>query len=137
MSEQWTDTQVEDEQVTTSETEPAAEAESQAEVELVDAPTDEGGADDEPAQAPAEPADSVTDEASDPATGEVPAEADEDVDPAEAFKTELRKVVRPTRSELLTYTSVVLVFVTAVMAFVSVLDYGFGHLVLLVFGGGS
>jgi preprotein translocase subunit SecE len=50
---------------------------------------------------------------------------------------ELRKVVRPTRTELLTYTSVVLVFVTAVMAFVSVLDYGFGHLVLLVFGGGS
>jgi preprotein translocase subunit SecE len=50
---------------------------------------------------------------------------------------ELRKVVRPTRSELLTYTSVVLVFVTAVMAFVSVLDYGFGHLVLLVFGGGG
>jgi len=49
--------------------------------------------------------------------------------------SELRKVVRPTRSELLTYTSVVLVFVTAVMAFVSVLDYGFGHLVLLVFGG--
>ena len=49
---------------------------------------------------------------------------------------ELRKVVRPTRSELITYTSVVLVFVTAVMAFVSVLDYGFGHLVLLVFGGG-
>ena len=51
--------------------------------------------------------------------------------------SELRKVVRPTRSELITYTSVVLVFVTAVMAFVSVLDYGFGHLVLLVFGGGK
>ncbi len=50
---------------------------------------------------------------------------------------ELRKVVRPTRSELITYTSVVLVFVAAVMAFVSVLDYGFGHLVLFVFGGGS
>ena len=50
---------------------------------------------------------------------------------------ELRKVVRPTRNELITYTSVVLVFVTAVMAFVSVLDYGFGHLVLLVFGGGK
>jgi preprotein translocase subunit SecE len=51
--------------------------------------------------------------------------------------SELRKVVRPTRTELITYTSVVLVFVTAVMAFVSVLDYGFGHLVLLVFGGGK
>ena len=50
---------------------------------------------------------------------------------------ELRKVVRPTRSELITYTVVVLVFVAAVMAFVSVLDYGFGHLVLYVFGGGK
>ncbi len=51
--------------------------------------------------------------------------------------SELRKVVRPTRNELITYTVVVLVFVTAVMAFVSVLDYGFGHLVLYVFGGGK
>ena len=51
--------------------------------------------------------------------------------------SELKKVVRPTRNELLTYTSVVLVFVIAVMAYVSVLDYGFGQLVLLVFGGGS
>jgi preprotein translocase subunit SecE len=48
---------------------------------------------------------------------------------------ELRKVVRPTRNELLTYTAVVLVFVCAVMAFVSILDFGFGHLVLYVFGG--
>ena len=30
-----------------------------------------------------------------------------------------------------------LAMTTAVMAFVSVLDYGFGHLVLLVFGGGG
>jgi preprotein translocase subunit SecE len=50
---------------------------------------------------------------------------------------ELRKVVRPTRTELITYTTVVLVFVAAVMAFVSVLDFAFGHLVLFVFGGGS
>jgi preprotein translocase subunit SecE len=50
---------------------------------------------------------------------------------------ELKKVVRPTRNELLTYTSVVLVFVCVVMAYVSVLDYGFGKLVLWVFGGGS
>ena len=48
---------------------------------------------------------------------------------------ELRKVVRPTRNELVTYTSVVLVFVAVVMAFVSSLDFGFGHLVLFVFGG--
>ena len=50
---------------------------------------------------------------------------------------ELKKVVRPTRNELITYTSVVLVFVIAVMTFVSGLDYLFGKLVLLVFGGGG
>ena len=48
---------------------------------------------------------------------------------------ELKKVVRPTRNELLTYTSVVLVFVLGVMTYVSLLDYGFGKLVLSVFGG--
>jgi preprotein translocase subunit SecE len=48
---------------------------------------------------------------------------------------ELRKVVRPTRSMLITYTTVVLVFVLAVMAYVSVLDFGFGKLVLWAFGG--
>jgi preprotein translocase subunit SecE len=50
---------------------------------------------------------------------------------------ELKKVVRPTRNELLTYTSVVLVFVIAVMTYVSILDFGFGKLVLWAFGGGS
>ena len=50
---------------------------------------------------------------------------------------ELRKVVRPTRNELVTYTSVVLVFVLAVMIYVSILDFGFGKLVLWAFGGGS
>jgi preprotein translocase subunit SecE len=50
---------------------------------------------------------------------------------------ELRKVVRPTRNELVTYTTVVLVFVLAVMTYVSVLDFGFGKLVLWVFGGGG
>ena len=48
---------------------------------------------------------------------------------------ELKKVVRPTRNELLTYFTVVLVFVVAVMTYVSLLDYGFGKLVLWVFGG--
>ncbi len=48
---------------------------------------------------------------------------------------ELKKVVRPTRNELLTYATVVLVFVVAVMSYVSVLDFGFGKLVLWVFGG--
>ena len=50
---------------------------------------------------------------------------------------ELRKVVRPTRTELVTYTTVVLVFVIAVMSFVSLLDFGFGRLVLWAFGGGD
>lgn len=46
---------------------------------------------------------------------------------------ELKKVVSPTRQELLTYTGVVLVFVAIVMAFVGVLDYliGLGVFALL------
>jgi preprotein translocase subunit SecE len=48
---------------------------------------------------------------------------------------ELRKVVRPTRSELVNYTLVVIVFVTFVMALVSSVDFGFTKLVLWVFGG--
>jgi preprotein translocase subunit SecE len=48
---------------------------------------------------------------------------------------ELKKVVRPTRQELITYTSVVLVFVLAVMLYVSGLDFAFGKLVLAIFGG--
>nr|WP_277352176.1 preprotein translocase subunit SecE [Knoellia sp. DB2414S] len=48
---------------------------------------------------------------------------------------ELRKVVRPTRQELIQYTIVVIVFVSFVMALVSSVDYGFTKLVLWVFGG--
>ncbi|MFI2754360.1 preprotein translocase subunit SecE [Cellulomonas sp. P22] len=48
---------------------------------------------------------------------------------------ELKKVVRPTRSELVTYTGVVLVFVVIVMAFVTVVDFGIGKLTFLIFGG--
>ncbi len=47
---------------------------------------------------------------------------------------ELKKVVRPTRSELITYTTVVLVFVVVVMAFVTVLDLAIGQVTLWVFG---
>lgn len=47
---------------------------------------------------------------------------------------ELRKVVWPSRRDLLNYTGVVLVFVVVMMLFVSALDYGIGKLVLLVFG---
>lgn len=47
---------------------------------------------------------------------------------------ELTKVVRPTRSELLTFFVVVIVFVLAVMAYVGVLDLAFGQLMLWLFG---
>ena len=47
---------------------------------------------------------------------------------------ELRKVVRPTRNELWNYTLVVIVFVSFMMALVSLFDLGFSRLVALVFG---
>ncbi|MDH6578387.1 preprotein translocase subunit SecE [Kitasatospora sp. MAP5-34] len=47
---------------------------------------------------------------------------------------ELRKVVWPTRNELLQYTSVVVVFVVVVMAVVASLDFGFSKLALWIFG---
>jgi preprotein translocase subunit SecE len=47
---------------------------------------------------------------------------------------ELRKVVTPTRRELITYTGVVLVFVVLMMGFVAGLDFGFSALVNFVFG---
>ena len=47
---------------------------------------------------------------------------------------ELRKVVRPTKTELWTFFTVVLVFVIAIMAFVGVLDFVFGKLVLAIYG---
>lgn len=50
---------------------------------------------------------------------------------------ELRKVIWPTRKELLTYTSVVVVFVVIIVAIVSALDYGFAKAMQLIFGGGS
>ena len=48
---------------------------------------------------------------------------------------ELKKVVWPTRRELLTYTWVVIVFVTVTAALVAVLDLIFAKLVLWAFGG--
>ena len=47
---------------------------------------------------------------------------------------ELRKVIWPTRRELLTYTSVVLVFVVFMVAIVSLFDFVFSQGVLAVFG---
>jgi preprotein translocase subunit SecE len=48
--------------------------------------------------------------------------------------SELRKVIWPTRKELLTYTAVVIVFVTIITAIVAVLDYGFAKAILFLFG---
>ena len=50
---------------------------------------------------------------------------------------ELRKVIWPTRKELLTYTAVVVTFVAVVMAIVAGLDFGFAKAVLWVFGNPS
>ena len=49
---------------------------------------------------------------------------------------ELKKVVTPTRKELLSYTGVVLVFVVIMMALVTGLDSLFGLAVGYVFGNG-
>ena len=47
---------------------------------------------------------------------------------------ELRKVIWPTRKELVTYTTVVIVFVLVVIAYVSVLDFAFAKAILGIFG---
>ncbi|MGW0730945.1 preprotein translocase subunit SecE [Streptomyces sp. NPDC002851] len=47
---------------------------------------------------------------------------------------ELRKVVWPTRGQLTTYTTVVIVFVVIMIGLVFVLDYGFSQAVKYVFG---
>ncbi|HET6359465.1 MULTISPECIES: preprotein translocase subunit SecE [unclassified Streptomyces] len=47
---------------------------------------------------------------------------------------ELRKVVWPTRSQLSTYTTVVIVFVVVMIGLVTVIDYGFQEAVKYVFG---
>jgi preprotein translocase subunit SecE len=47
---------------------------------------------------------------------------------------ELRKVIWPTRKELVTYTTVVIAFVCVVILYVTVLDFGFSKAVFAVFG---
>ena len=47
---------------------------------------------------------------------------------------ELRKVIWPTRKELITYTTVVIFFVLMVIAYVTSLDYVFGKIILAIFG---
>ena len=48
---------------------------------------------------------------------------------------ELRKVIWPTRRELITYTTVVVAFVTGLTVIVAILDNLLGRGVLLIFGG--
>ena len=48
--------------------------------------------------------------------------------------SELKRVVWPTREQLTTYTSVVLVFVTFIIAVVSLFDLGLTKLVFWIFG---
>ena len=48
---------------------------------------------------------------------------------------ELRKVVWPTRDQLVTYFIVVMVFVVVMMTFVALLDFGFGRLAFEIFAG--
>jgi preprotein translocase subunit SecE len=48
--------------------------------------------------------------------------------------SELRKVVWPTRKQLTTYTAVVLVFVTFVIAIVSLMDLGLTKITFWIFG---
>lgn len=47
---------------------------------------------------------------------------------------ELRKVVWPTRSQLTSYTTVVIIFVVIMIGLVTVIDYGFQEAVKYVFG---
>ncbi|GAA4905413.1 preprotein translocase subunit SecE [Streptomyces coeruleoprunus] len=47
---------------------------------------------------------------------------------------ELRKVVWPTRSQLTTYTTVVIIFVVIMIGLVTVIDLGFTEAVQYVFG---
>jgi preprotein translocase subunit SecE len=50
------------------------------------------------------------------------------------IRAELRKVIWPTRKELITYTSVALVFILIMVGIVTSADYGFTKLVFAIFG---
>jgi preprotein translocase subunit SecE len=48
--------------------------------------------------------------------------------------SELRKVLWPSRNELVTYAAVVIIFIAILVAIIAGLDIGFAKLVLKVFG---
>ena len=56
---------------------------------------------------------------------------------ASQSRAELRKVIWPTRKELVTYAVVVIIFVAVILAIVGLLDLGFSKAALWVFGGGK
>ncbi|NYG53713.1 preprotein translocase subunit SecE [Nocardioides perillae] len=67
-------------------------------------------------------------------------EKDDRTGPVTFYKqvvAELRKVVYPTREQLVTYFIVVMVFVVVMMAIVAGLDLGFGQLVFEIFTAGQ
>ncbi|WP_055690322.1 preprotein translocase subunit SecE [Streptomyces prasinus] len=47
---------------------------------------------------------------------------------------ELRKVVWPTRNQLTSYTTAVIIFVVVVIGLITLMDYGLGHVAKYVFG---
>jgi preprotein translocase subunit SecE len=49
--------------------------------------------------------------------------------------SELRRVVWPTRKQVSTYTTVVMVFVTFMIAVISVFDLGLTKVIFWIFGG--
>jgi preprotein translocase subunit SecE len=57
--------------------------------------------------------------------------------PAQYYReivSELRKVIYPSRNELITYVIVVLIFVSVMTAIVAGLDYAFSKAVIQIFG---
>lgn len=50
------------------------------------------------------------------------------------MRAELRKVIWPTREELINYSVVVLIFLVIFTAFIAVVDWGFGRSILWLFG---
>ncbi|GAA3496182.1 preprotein translocase subunit SecE [Streptomyces prasinosporus] len=47
---------------------------------------------------------------------------------------ELRKVVWPTRNQLTSYTTAVIIFVVIMIGLITLIDYGLGHAAKYVFG---
>jgi preprotein translocase subunit SecE len=71
-----------------------------------------------------------------PPTQTRPTEREKRTKPTEFVKevrSELRKVAWPTRAETINYSLIVFVALVVLMAFVGLMDYGFGEFVLRLF----